>query len=116
MDRVVDNGNEKSHTESYYGLEGLDEEHSRELEHVDMGMDGGEEEEEDGDDGLKGQNGRSNPAAGMHKCKNVRNHMGRDKEGDDVDLDLVVGMEEGMHRDCGLGMKMMNRNYPLTNH
>jgi hypothetical protein len=38
--------------------------------------------------------------------------MGKDKEGEGMDRNLVV---VGIHRDCGLGMKMMNHNYPLTN-
>lgn len=38
--------------------------------------------------------------------------MGKDKEGEGMDLNLAV---VGMHRDCGLGTEMMNHNYPLTN-
>jgi hypothetical protein len=94
-----------------------------------MGMDGEEEGgdslkglngervklagEEDGGNSPKGLNGeRVKAAAGMHKGKTARQCMGKDKDRAGMDLNLVV---VGMHRDCGLGMEMMNRNYPLTN-
>lgn len=71
-------------------------------------------------DSLKGLNGRLKMVmVGMHKGKAVRNCVGKDKQEYGMDQDLVVvGMqkqeEEGMHRDCGVDMKMMNHNYPST--
>lgn len=66
-------------------------------------------------DSLKGLNGRLKMAmvvvVGMHKDKAVRNCVGKDKQEYGMDQDLVV---VGMHRDCGVDMKMMNHNYPST--
>lgn len=112
MGRIVDNDG-RNHIGSYCGVEGLVEEHCRKLVQLDREVD----REEDGGDSPKGLTGRLKVVVGdTHKDKEVRNYMSRDKERDCMDLNLVVGMEEeGTHRDCGLGMKVMNRDYPLVN-
>ena len=129
---IVDKGIE-NHIGNYHCVQGMVEEHYRELEQQDMvaDRDGGDtlkgqnerlkmvkvvdrDGDWDGGDTLKGQNGRLKMVivvvVGMHKGKAVRNCMGRwYKQEDGVDLDMV---EEGMHRDCGMDMKKMNHNYP----
>jgi hypothetical protein len=108
---MVHNGKgRRNHIGSYHGVQGLVVEEYGKLVQPDMGMDGGEE---GGGDSLEGLNGRVKVVVGMHKGKSAQHCMDKGKEGEGMDLNLVV--VGGMHRDCGLGMKMRSHNYPLTN-
>lgn len=98
-------------TESYPDVEGWVEEHHGKLVKVDTGTD----REEGGGDSLNVPNGSWKVMeVDIHEGKTVQqqHHMGKDKEEDGMDQNLVAGTGKGMDRDCGLGTPMMNHDYP----